>query len=386
MMRSRYPEMLGIRKFLQRIKVKRLSRYLLPEQEIKLCEKNPVKKKEIITPYLSHWEKYLKSSILEMEDIFENAPMYKDRIDKEAIAVDMIFCRLAYGFIPSEYVCFEFENKIPSERKKYVSDIDMNVFGYSVNNIRVLQNILDKGDSYHMFSNYFKRDALVIENEKDYSAFHKFIKKHPVFVKKVVFSSMGHGVELVDIKNKQIPEKEYFRELICSGKYLLEECVIQSPEMAKYNLSSVNTVRCFTFRTNRGIEVPWCFMRTGRGGAFVDNGGSGGLVIGIDAETGRVNTNGYDEYNNSYKRHPDTGTTFIGSKIPAWNELINLCTKAAEKVNGIGYLSWDLAFTEEGWVVIEVNEVGQFIGPQMTMKRGIKNELWEYFSRMEKVI
>lgn len=386
MMRSRYPEMFGIRKVLQRIKVKRLYRYLLSEQEIRFCEENPLKKKEIIIPYLSRWEKYLKSTVLEMEDIFENAPMYKNRLDKESIATDMIFCRLAYGFIPSEYVCFEFENKTPSERKEYISDIDMNVFGYSVNNIKVLQNILDKGDSYRMFCDCFKRDVLVIENATDYASFHKFIKKHPVFVKKKVFSSMGHGIELVDIKGIQIPEKEYFKGLICSGKYLLEECVSQSPEMAKYNQSSVNTVRCITFRTNRGIEVPWCFMRTGRDGAFVDNGGSGGLVIGIDAETGVVNTNGYDEYNNLYQRHPDTGVAFMGSKIPEWDKLINLCTEAAGKVDGIGYLSWDLAFAKEGWDVIEVNEVGQFIGPQMTMKRGIKSELWEYLSRMAKVV
>ena len=50
----------------------------------------------------------------------------------------------------------------------------------------------------------------------------------------------------------------------------------------------------------------------------------------------------------------------------------------------MGYLSWDLAYTDSGWVVIEVNEVGQFIGPQMTMKKGIKKELWSYLERMQK--
>mgnify|MGYP000503160321 FL=1 len=51
----------------------------------------------------------------------------------------MLFCRLAYGFIPSEYVGFELENKSPEQRKEFVSDIDTNVFGYSVNDIKELQ-------------------------------------------------------------------------------------------------------------------------------------------------------------------------------------------------------------------------------------------------------
>lgn len=385
-LRSRYPKSLGIRKSLQRLKVKRLYNHVLPKQEIVVCEQNPSKKEEVIRPYLSKWEKYLRPAVIEMEDILSNGPLYRNRDDKDQIRTDMMFCRLAYGFIPSEYVSFELENKTPSERKEYVSDIDMNVFGYSVNDITVLQSILDKGDSYYRFKDYFKRDAIVIEKAKDFSAFHVFVKKHPVFVKKVVFSSMGRGIELVDIKKKQKSEREYFEELIRSGKYLLEECVIQGAEMEKFNPSSVNTVRCFTFKTDCGIEVPWSFMRTGRNGSFVDNGGSGGLVIGIDPKTGRVSTDGYDEYNDSYKKHPDTGIVFVGSKIPAWDDLISLCTTAAAKVEGIGYLAWDLAFTEDGWIVIEVNEVGQFIGPQMTMKKGIKAELEEYSKRMTKVI
>lgn len=386
LLRSKYPKVLGIRMCLQRLKVKRLYNHVLPKQQIIICEQNPSKKEEVIRPYLSKWKKYLRPTIAEMEDILSNGPLFKDRTDKNQLRIDMMFCRLSYGFIPSEYVCFELENKTPDERKEYVSDIDMNVFGYSVNDITVLQGILDKGDSYYRFKEYFKRDAIVVEKRKDFADFHAFIKKHPIFVKKVVFSSMGRGIELVNIQKKQKSEKEYFEELIRSGKYLLEECVVQHPEMGKFNPSSVNTVRCFTFKTNRGIEIPWSFMRTGRNGSFVDNGGAGGLVIGIDPKTGRIITDGYDEYNDSYKKHPDTGIVFIGSKIPEWNDLISLCSTAAAKVDGMGYLSWDLAFTENGWVVIEVNEVGQFIGPQMTMKKGIKAELEEYSKRMTKVI
>ncbi len=383
--RSHYPEAFGIRKFMQRLKVKRICRYFLTEEEVKICEWDDSRKKDIIAPYLKKWERQLYSTVAEMEDILRNAAVYR-KMDKDRLRTDMLFCRLAYGFSPSEYVSFALETRTPQERKAFESDTDTNEFGYSVNNIRSLQSILDKGDSCRRFSEYFKRDTLIIENYRDYDRFCDFLKRHPVFVEKNVFSSMGKGTRLVDVSELGMDEKSYFDSLIRTGKYLLEERVYQRPEMAKFNGSSVNTIRCMTFRTEQGIEVPYCFMRTGRNGSFVDNGGSGGLVIGVDAVTGVVNTDGYDEYNNCYPQHPDTGVTFQGSQIPAWNEVISLCKDAAAKIKDIGYLSWDLACTDQGWVVIEVNEVGQFIGPQMTMKRGIKKELEAYLTRMPKVV
>ena len=384
--RSRYPKIFGIRKGLQRLKIKRLYRCCLSEKEIEECEKHPSKKIEIIIPYLAKWEGYLRPAVKEMEDILEKAPIYKDRQDKDYLRTDMLFCRLAYGFIPSEYVGFELENKSPEQRKEFVSDIDTNVFGYSVNDIKELQSILDKGDGYLRFSNYFKRDAIVIRKKSDYVQFHEFVQKHPIFVKKVVFSSMGKGVELVNINEVEENEKDYFEKLVLTGKYLLEEKVCQHEEMAKFNTSSVNTIRCITFKTNNGVETPYAFMRVGREGSFVDNGGAGGILIGIDVKTGILDTDGYDEYDNKYSSHPDTKVDFKGSQIPAWEELVYLCKEAASKVKDISYLSWDLAYTEKGWIVIEVNEVGQFIGPQIVMKRGIKKELEESLSRMKKVI
>lgn len=385
-LRSRYPKIFGIRKGLQRLKIKRLYRCCLSAKEVEECEKNPSKKAEIITPYLSKWKRYLKPSIEEMEDILENSPIYKDREDKDYLRTDMLFCRLAYGFIPSEYAGFELENKTPEQRREFASDIDMNVFGYSVNDIKELQSILDKGDGYLRFSNYFKRDAIVIKSKGDYAQFHEFVKKHPIFVKKVVFSSMGKGVELVNINEISENEKDYFEKLVSTGKYLLEEKVCQHEEMAKFNKSSVNTIRCITFKTDKGVETPYAFMRAGRNGSFVDNAGAGGIVVGVDTKTGILNTDGYDEYGSHYFCHPETKVVFKGSQIPKWEELTSLCKEAAVTVKDIGYLSWDLAYTEKGWVVIEVNEVGQFIIPQIVMKRGIKRELEKSLNRMKKVI
>ena len=384
LIRRNYPEFLGIRKTLQKQKVKRLYRHMLSKDEIALGEKDPNQKKNIVSKYLE--KDYLQPVIREMEDILDNAAQYRSRNDKEDLRADIIFCRLAYGFIPSEYVGFELEKKKPEERKKFYSDIDTLAFGYSVNNIRELQYILDKADSSKKFAKYYKRDTVVIEKKSDYEAYKKFVLKHPIFVEKEVISSMGKGTTLVNLSLLKETAEEHFNRLVCEGKYLLEERIAQQEVMAQFNSSSVNTIRCITLRVKKEVVVPYCFMRTGRRGSFVDNGGSGGLLIGIDVKTGTLNTAAYDEYNDKYLCHPDSGIEFKEFQIPEWNELIRLCKKAAMEEKDMGFLSWDLAYTDDGWVVIEVNEIGQLIGPQIVMKKGIKLDMERYFLKMKKMV
>ena len=385
--RSKYPKALGIRKKIQQVKINRLRSHLLSKEQVVKCERDPSLKHEIISPYLTKWRRYLSTATNEMEDILKNAALYKDRPDKAILRDDIMFCYLAYGFLPSEYICFELENKSPKERKAFVSDIDKNIFGYSVNDITVMQGIINKGESYKNYTRFFHREGIVIEGKDDFNNFVTFVEKHPVFVKKAVLSMMGRGIELVDINKIGIPVNEYFDELIKSGQYLLEERVIQSESMSRFNPSSVNTIRCITLRLeNDEVVVPWCFMRTGKGGSFVDNAGSGGLLFGVNPGTGEIISNAYDEYNNCYECHPDTGIHFIGERIVRWDEMLTFCKSAALEFENVSFLSWDMALTDSGWDVIEINEIGQFIGPQTAMKKGIKKELKEYFRKMKKVV
>ena len=296
----------------------------------------------------------------------------------------MDFCRIAYGFLPSEYCAFELENKGPSERKKYMSDIDTYIFGYTVNDISFLQKVIDKGQSVRVFGYLFGRDYVVISRKSDYTAFKTFIDKHPV--KKYTNSSMGRNIEKVDIRDIEGSDYDYFSSVISKGKFLLEELVIQNEYMSRFNKTSVNTIRCMTFKTKHGVITPYCFMRTGREGSFVDNGGSGGLVIGVDPATGIVNSDGYDEYNHRYIEHPDSGVTFKGAQLPEWSQMLELCKGAAEKVPDMGFLSFDMAYTDEGWKLIEVNGIGQLIGPQMVYKRGIKEDIKRYLDEMHHMI
>lgn len=386
-LRKHYPEFIGIRRNLQKIKVRRICRYMLSKEEILLCEENADYKTCIVKKYIKSRYKFLMSSIYEMENIFKNAPLYKNRTDKEKLKYDMLFCRLAYGFIPSEYVGFALENKTPQERKTYVSDIDTNIFGYSVNNIVDVQTFIDKGDAYNYLSEYYKREILVVDKKTTYDSFRSFVQKNNPFVEKKVFSSMGKDVKLIELLNDEIEWNNYFQKLKRIGKFVLEEVIQQDDRLAIFNKSSVNTVRIITFRTKGNkIIIPYAFLKTGREGSFVDNAGSGGVLSGIEPKTGKIFTDGFDEFGGKYEMHPDSKKQFKEFKIPKWKDVANLAKECALNIDDMAYLSWDFALTNHGWDIVEVNEVGQFIVPQIVMEKGIKDELNVYKLLMNSVI
>ena len=47
-----------------------------------------------------------------------------------------------------------------------------------------------------------------------------------------------------------------------------------------------------------------------------------------------------------------------------------------------GIIGWDLAHTDNGWVIVEGNHFGQFVGPQSTRGCGIKDEVLALMSDM----
>lgn len=142
--------------------------------------------------------------------------------------------------------------------------------------------------------------------------------------------------------------------------------------MAQFHPSSLNTIRVATVKFDDGVEVIEAFFRTGRGGNIVDNAGAGGVFGTIDIETGIIDAVG-DEYGNLYEVHPDSGLPIKGFAIPRWEEAKAMAIELADIVKGNRYSGWDLALTENGWIMIEGNARGQFVW-QMPRQKGWLSE------------
>lgn len=381
LIRSYCPNIPFLRRSMSAAKVRSLKAIQLPEEQISKAENSEAEKARVVASLRERWSAQYDKVVGMAQEHYSKA----DRILDDGELQDILFCFFAYGFNPDEYLSYGLKAANLEKRLSYISSRDTNVIVYSLNDIVDIDLFYDKWKTYERFAEYYQRSAMLIDKESDYAAFARFIQEHPKFVKKAVRLSKGQSVALVDATGVDDPSA-LFAELLEGGRTILEEPIVQSDLMSKLNETSVNTVRCITLKTNEGVEVLYTFLKVGRKGSFVDNGGAGGLLVGIDKETGKFITDARDEFANAYPSHPDHGYDFKGLKLPEWDGLMELTKSISAGISGISYIGWDFAHTEHGWVVVEGNGGSQLIGPQIVFQEGIKQHFLDIAESAEAVI
>jgi hypothetical protein len=140
--------------------------------------------------------------------------------------------------------------------------------------------------------------------------------------------------------------------------YLFQERITQHPEMARLNPSSVNTIRLITFNNHGKVDVFCATQRIGAHNQPVDNWASGGIVVGIELETGRLREHGLFKPGKGgrVEVHPDTGVAFKGYKIPFFEESVQQAVQLHKYLYGIHSIGWDIAITDNGPIFIEGND------------------------------
>ena len=355
-----------------RWKIYRLvDRILFSEKDVKKAEKDVEYKKRLI----EQQKRKYPGKYMEIESC-----ALKLAGDNQELVFDMIFSYFAYGYTPNEFLCYGFQHKSLVERRTFLSDRDSVRYAYRWNPWDDMDLFMDKAKTYQRFQKYYGRTLFVFDKNTNYKAFKEFISQKQKIVKKNPRESCGRSVELLEIGNEEKLHHELYNglkaELKKVNSLVLEEVVSQHLDMAKYNASSVNTIRCITLKTKSGeIIVPFCFMKVGRNGSFVDNGGAGGLLVGIDEKTGQLNSDAIDEAGKRYKFHPDTGAQFMGEWLPEWEKMISICKEMASELETIKWVGWDMAYTDKGWIVIEGNGATEIIGPQSTSGKGVRKKM-----------
>ena len=306
-----------------------------------------------------------------------------NKISTHDLYIDILFCCFAYGFDPDEYFAYRFVDRNKYDRQLFISESESKSYVYRMNDSAAIDIYNDKGQTYEKFHKFYGRKALIIDNFRQFDSFIAFISQRRYIVKKIVTESLGNSIELIDLCQWRNMERELFTYFLKQGKVILEDLVHQSAKMATFNNTSVNTIRIITFFTRNGVVAPYCFVKTGRNGSFVDNGGAGGILAGVDIKNGMINTDGFDETGKNYAVHPDTQTTFKGFEIPDFTKAIELAKRLSSMTPKVKYIGWDFAHTDNGWVIIEGNGMSQLIGPQTTMQKGIKKDVLEIMSNMD---
>ena len=164
-----------------------------------------------------------------------------------------------------------------------------------------------------------------------------------IVVKPTVDSSSGHGVTIFQRDGKDftalnggmkdkiltIPRLiEFF------GKNLIvQKCFQQSPFMAHFCDTCVNTIRLCVYRSvsNDEVVIPASIMRLGHKGAYVDNNHAGGVSIGVFPD-GRLNTYSTDQYGQRYTKV--NGLDFEKEQyvIPNFNKIIDFAKEVGKNL------------------------------------------------------
>jgi hypothetical protein len=183
-------------------------------------------------------------------------------------------------------------------------------------------------------------------------------------------------------------EQLQLSDMLKDSPILFEQVLVQTEQMASLNASSVNTVRFMTALYPDGdVRIVATFIKIGRQGRCVDNAGAGGNVDAcIDTATGTLQyAIQYDGLRNFHDidTHPDSGTSLNGVKIEHWEKIVEEVKGFQRRFPYIKAAGWDIAITDVGPVVVEVNDLWDRTG-QCFIRRGWRPEIRSCFLAWQK--
>lgn len=331
----------------------------------------------------NHPEQYTEKRIIGFKKDLKRIIPDAEQEDIENAFFHSVYDYWVHGNNLREDIFYHFAEKSEEEKEEYITF--RNRFNYyNFLNDSIYETVFKKKyETYLKFHKWYARDVIAIESEDDYEKFENFARKHKTFFVKPESLGLGIGVHKFEILGCNI--KQAFDTILSESgiskseswsvgnRVVLEEKIIQTENMAAFHPSSVNMIRLTTILLDNKVHYLDAWLRVGMNGSDIAAAAEGEIYCGVDLSTGIVDTHGYTEFGDVYEKHPNTGITFKGYKIERWNEMLEMAEELARVIPEVRYIGWDLAQTEHGWVIIEGNENGEFLG-QLVYGKPYKKE------------
>jgi len=198
--------------------------------------------------------------------------------------------------------------------------------------------------------------------------------------KLVLKNSLGQaGKEISVLDSRDLSPAVLIQTMKAGNFDLVEEFIVQHPDMEKLSDSGINTARLITQVNEGHVEILAARLRITID-SFVDNLAAGNAAAPVDPLTGKVV--GPAVFSDIVKPditvHPLTGVPILDFQIPFWKEALDMVREAALVVPGNRSVGWDVAFTPRGPLLIEGNHNWCKILWQLPVKQGLKPELEKF--------
>lgn len=289
---------------------------------------------------------------------------------------DMVYSLHRFGLSFQDYCVYGLVDRTPQNRDLYVADKLRYHYCDILNKKEIEYLMTDKYACYNAYKNFYKREMIGCYNANDKETFIDFISRHDVFIFKPINEHSGHGIKIMH--SSAINPEIFFTENIKIGGFVLEELIQQGLELAAIHPQSINSVRVVTFVINGDVKIIGATLRIGCGNSYVDNAGSGGMFASVDIINGIIQTDAINYKGEHFNFHPNTGIQIVGFKLPQWSEALILINEMATNIEGTTLISWDIAYSNKGWVMVEANDNGAWRILQSNMKIGLKPILFSY--------
>ena len=287
---------------------------------------------------------------------------------KLLIFLDIIMCIIKYGAGYNDYVIFEFYKMNRKQRKTYMTRIKNKTLISMLNNEKNTYIFNEKNVFDKVFKDFLGREAIDVK-EMDMNKFEAFINNKEYIFAKPSVGECGKGIEKIHVSDFKSTQELY--EYIKSPEKnfgVIEEMLIQHPDVAKIYPYSLNCLRVVTIVNNNTPYILYAVFKTGNNGHFVDNLESGGFACHFDLDKGIVVGPGHTSKLITYDAHPQSGIQFVGYKLPFVEEVKELVKKAALVVKDVRYIGWDVCITPNGPAIVEGNDYPAYDFPQLPDK------------------
>jgi hypothetical protein len=274
-----------------------------------------------------------------------------------SLYLDMIKSRRRFGATTTDYLEFGFSMQDDSLKSEYITSHMLTALKPAVNGKE--SPLEDKWVGYQRLRAFYKRDCVSL-TESSEEEIQDFLDRHPVFFAKDVTGRCGHQVVYIEQERKEPGVANHLRD---SGLTMLEEAIVQHPDVARFSVHSVNTLRIVTFANDSGdlVFLP-PVMRVSSDTSRTDN--HYGLFLLLLDDDGIVRSDGYFQpypgtkygYDLLVPEHPLTGFSPKGSRVPYFKEALDQIRKMAELVPELKMIGWDIAMTPEGPDLVEFND------------------------------
>ncbi|GJL92863.1 sugar-transfer associated ATP-grasp domain-containing protein [Hyphococcus sp.] len=173
-----------------------------------------------------------------------------------------------------------------------------------------------------------------------------------------------------------------FNEFVGDTPYLIQPLVKNHSFFSKYT-DNLATIRVCILVDKDEVKTPFAVLKLPSKDNLADSfWRPGNLSCGLNPDNGEILTARLkDNFETAdCAEHPETGAKLLGERLPQWSEVMDLVRNCAPIFHPVRYQSMDIAVTDQGPMLIEINTGGGFDLPQLASGKGfLTDEVCDFF-------